>query len=86
MIYPDDRVYPLKPLFVSLPDKMTKEAGFEYYRYDPSLAAAAIFVALFLLVTGLHLYQLLRTRTWYFIPFVIGGCCTFSVNFCEVHY
>lgn len=49
---------------------------FKLYRYDPSLAAAIIFVVLFALVSFLHTYQLLRTRTWYFIPFVLGGYCT----------
>jgi hypothetical protein len=53
-------------------------AGFKYYHYDPSLAAATIFTLLFLSTTALHLYQLLRTRTWYFIPFVIGGFCKFT--------
>jgi hypothetical protein len=45
----------------------------EAYRYDPSTAAAALFAALFFLVTFLHLWQLIKTRTWVFIPFVIGG-------------
>jgi hypothetical protein len=48
-------------------------SDFKLYRYDPSLAAAVIFIALFLSVSVLHLYQLLRTRTWFFIPFVVGG-------------
>lgn len=48
-------------------------AGFELYRYDPSLAAAIIFILAFTLTTALHGYQLLRTRTWFFIPFFIGG-------------
>ncbi|CEL09289.1 hypothetical protein ASPCAL12427 [Aspergillus calidoustus] len=46
---------------------------FTFYYYDPSLAAGAIFAALFGLTTFLHLYQLLRTRTWFMIPFAIGG-------------
>ena len=46
---------------------------FKYYHYDPSLVAAILFIILFLLTTALHSYQLLRTRTWYFIPFLIGG-------------
>lgn len=45
------------------------------YRYDPSLAAAIVFVVLFLLTTFIHLYQLTRTKTWYFIPLCIGGFC-----------
>jgi hypothetical protein len=52
------------------------ESGFKYYHYDPSLAAAVLFLILFFLTTTLHLYQLLRTRTWYFIPFLVGGFCT----------
>ncbi|KAE8440858.1 hypothetical protein EG329_006375 [Mollisiaceae sp. DMI_Dod_QoI] len=49
------------------------DSTYEAYRYYPSLAAAVIFIVLFLCTTSFHLYQLLRTRTWYFIPFVIGG-------------
>ncbi|KAE8377042.1 RTA1 like protein-domain-containing protein [Aspergillus bertholletiae] len=46
---------------------------FQYYRYHPSIGAAVLFVILFIAATGIHTYQLVRTRTWYFIPFVIGG-------------
>jgi hypothetical protein len=49
------------------------DSDFKLYRYDPSLAAAVLFIALFLAVSVLHTYQLLRTRTWFFIPFCIGG-------------
>jgi hypothetical protein len=52
---------------------------FTFYYYDPSLAAGAIFAALFGLTTFLHLYQLLRTRTWFMIPFAIGGVCMSSI-------
>lgn len=51
----------------------------EYYRYHPSLVAAIIFVVLFFITTGIHLFQLLRWRTWYFIPLVIGGFCKFPI-------
>ncbi|GKZ75499.1 hypothetical protein AnigIFM56816_000152 [Aspergillus niger] len=47
--------------------------NFKLYRYTPSRAAAGIFVALFLLTTIYHVYQLWRRRAWYFIAFVIGG-------------
>lgn len=43
------------------------------YYYTPSSAAAGIFIALFGLSTVYHFYQLMRTRTWFMIPFVIGG-------------
>lgn len=52
---------------------------FQLYRYDPSLAAAIIFTVLFLVVSLIHTYQLIRTRTWYFIPFTIGGHCTYFI-------
>ncbi|KAK0615461.1 Protein RTM1 [Lasiodiplodia hormozganensis] len=45
-----------------------------YEHYKPSLAAGAIFTALFSLTTLLHIWQLVQRRTWYFIPFAIGGC------------
>ncbi|PGH27222.1 hypothetical protein AJ80_01179 [Polytolypa hystricis UAMH7299] len=46
---------------------------FVYYRYAPSLAAAAIFVTLFGISTSLHTYQLWLKRSWFLIPFIIGG-------------
>jgi len=45
------------------------------YRYHPSLAAAALFAALFGLATITHCILLGTRRTWYFTPFIIGGCC-----------
>jgi hypothetical protein len=44
-----------------------------FYYYVPSSPAAGIFVGLLGLSTVLHFYQLVRTRTWFMIPFVIGG-------------
>ena len=49
------------------------------YKYVPSTPAAAIFAALFGLSTVMHLFQLVRWRTWYFIPFFVGGLCMCSV-------
>ncbi|KAK2790623.1 hypothetical protein FQN53_009092 [Emmonsiellopsis sp. PD_33] len=46
---------------------------FELYRYTPNIPAAVIFVVLFAATTLYHIYQLTRTRTWYFTAFVIGG-------------
>jgi len=43
--------------------------------YVPSIAGAVIFSLLFLALTGIHTYQLVRTRTWHWIPFVLGGYC-----------
>ncbi|PYH91849.1 RTA1 like protein [Aspergillus ellipticus CBS 707.79] len=46
---------------------------FTLYYYTPSAAAAAIFVVLFGISSLLHLYQLVGTRSWFMIPFFIGG-------------
>ncbi|KAK9311109.1 RTA1 like protein-domain-containing protein, partial [Lipomyces starkeyi] len=43
------------------------------YPGAPNSAAAILFSILFILVTSAHTYQLLRTRIWWFIPFVVGG-------------
>ena len=48
---------------------------FSLYNYVPSMAASILFVALFALTTGLHTYQMVRTRTWFLVPFVCGGFC-----------
>jgi hypothetical protein len=46
---------------------------FQLYRYDPSVGAAVFFAILFILGSGVHTYQMIPTRTWFFIPFVVGG-------------
>ncbi|KUJ12579.1 RTA1-domain-containing protein [Mollisia scopiformis] len=48
-------------------------SDFKYYHYDPTLVGAIIFIVLFIATTSLHSYQLLRTRIWFMIPFVVGG-------------
>ena len=54
----------------------TDNYWFKYYRYDPSMAAAIIFIVLFFATTVLHFYQLVRTKTWIVIPLLVGGICT----------
>ncbi|KAI0880918.1 RTA1 like protein [Annulohypoxylon maeteangense] len=49
---------------------------FVFYRYKPSMVAAVIFIILFAISTLVHIVMLIRKRTWYFIPFVIG--CLFE--------
>lgn len=55
----------------------TDSDGFVLYRYQPSLAAAAVFVVLFALTTGLHIFQTIRKRSWFMTPFIIGGLFEF---------
>ncbi|KAJ5545810.1 Protein RTM1 [Penicillium frequentans] len=45
---------------------------FALYRYTPSIPAAAIFAGIFLLLSILHLVRLVRNRTYFFIPFIVG--------------
>ncbi|PYH44723.1 RTA1 domain-containing protein [Aspergillus saccharolyticus JOP 1030-1] len=50
-----------------------EDSSYELYDYNPSVAAAAIFVLLFLATTACHVYQLARAHAWYFICFILGG-------------
>jgi hypothetical protein len=54
---------------------------FKFYHYDPSLAGACVFAVLFGLSTLWHLILIIKHRTWYFIPVVVGGICVFSLFF-----
>ncbi|KAL2828575.1 RTA1 domain protein [Aspergillus pseudoustus] len=53
--------------------KDSADVGFAFYRYDPSMGAAVLFIFLFISTTGYHIIQMFRSRTWFFVPFVIGG-------------
>ncbi|KAK3350323.1 RTA1 like protein-domain-containing protein [Lasiosphaeria hispida] len=55
---------------------MADESEFRFYRYNPSLAANVVFIVLFAALSAGHLFQLIKRRTWYFIPFLIG--CLFE--------
>ncbi|KHE80299.1 RTA1-domain-containing protein [Neurospora crassa] len=57
-------------------DNNSDLATFAYYKYDPSTATNAIFVALFSITAVGHAFLLARNRTWYFIPFLVG--CLFE--------
>ncbi|KAL2823809.1 RTA1 like protein-domain-containing protein [Aspergillus cavernicola] len=57
---------------------------FELFRYTPSQAAAALFVALFFLTTLYHVYQIWRGRSWYFIAFAIGGVFQIIGYICRI--
>ncbi|CRL30386.1 RTA1 like protein [Penicillium camemberti] len=49
------------------------DIDFQLYRYTPSFAAAVVFIVLFFLTTLYHICQLVKSRSWYFIAFVMGG-------------
>ncbi|KAK7416629.1 hypothetical protein QQX98_005100 [Neonectria punicea] len=52
-----------------------KDAQFAFYRYEPSLGAAVVFTIIFVVTTILHTFQMIKTKTWYLIAFVLGGAC-----------
>ncbi|PYH74920.1 RTA1 domain-containing protein [Aspergillus vadensis CBS 113365] len=51
--------------------------GYYLWSYMPSIAAAAIFLVLFLGATGIHFFKLFRSRAWFNIPLAIGGIFEF---------
>ncbi|KAI9671855.1 MAG: hypothetical protein M1831_003383 [Alyxoria varia] len=44
----------------------------DYYGYEPSLPAAIIFFVLFLIAACMHVVEMVKHRSWYFIPLIIG--------------
>ncbi|QIX00040.1 hypothetical protein AMS68_005557 [Peltaster fructicola] len=51
----------------------TDNSKFVLYYYTPSLPAAVVSVAVFAILTVAHIWKLCKFRTFYFLPFVIGG-------------
>ncbi|KLO81410.1 Uncharacterized protein LW93_8119 [Fusarium fujikuroi] len=56
-------------------DPNYRHADWSFYRYEPSTAAAVIFVILFSVTTFVHVFQMFRTKTWYMVAFCLGGIC-----------
>jgi uncharacterized SAM-binding protein YcdF (DUF218 family) len=48
--------------------------GVDYalYRYTPSIPAAIVFGGVFMGLSILHLIRLLKHRSYFFIPFLVG--------------
>lgn len=49
------------------------KAEYKLWYYTPSVAGGAIACIVFCILTLLHCFRLFKNRTWYCIPFVIGG-------------
>ncbi|CAO2651437.1 Nn.00g040070.m01.CDS01 [Neocucurbitaria sp. VM-36] len=49
--------------------------GTYLWKYIPNLPAAITFAILFLILTILHTWRMIKHRTWFCIPFVVGGFC-----------
>jgi uncharacterized membrane protein YbhN (UPF0104 family) len=56
---------------------MAEDEQDTYYEYDPSLVASTIFIVLFGLSAAHHAFALIKHRTWYFIPFLVGVLCMY---------
>jgi hypothetical protein len=41
--------------------------------YTPTIAAGVIAALVFVVLTGIHIWKLIKNRTWFCVPFVIGG-------------
>jgi hypothetical protein len=50
-----------------------EDAAWSYYRYEPSVAANVVFVALFGVTTAVHIVQMWRSKAWYLSALVVGG-------------
>lgn len=53
---------------------------FRLYRYTPSLEGAIVSVVVFALLTAVHFWRLIRAKSYYFTPFLVGGVCTYSYS------
>lgn len=49
--------------------------GYYLWNYVPSIAGAVIFLLLFLGMTALISWRMFKTKTWFCLPFAIGGLC-----------
>jgi len=56
-------------------DRENLHGDFKFYRYNPSTAGNVVFVVLFAVPAAAHAYMLVKRRTWYFLPFLIGCLC-----------
>lgn len=60
------------------------EFDFKLYRYTPTLAGAIVALVVFAVLTAVHFWRLIRARSFYFVPFLVGGICAYRVPMCRV--
>ncbi|KAF1950024.1 RTA1 like protein [Byssothecium circinans] len=46
---------------------------YKLWLYKPSIAGGVIGAIVFFILTGAHAFRLVKNRTWFCIPFIIGG-------------
>ncbi|RAH69334.1 RTA1 domain-containing protein [Aspergillus aculeatinus CBS 121060] len=54
------------------PNTDQNASGFVLYRYTPSIAAAVVFTVVFCALAIFFIYRIVRHRTLFFIPFLVG--------------
>jgi hypothetical protein len=59
------------------------KGGYYLWKYIPSVAAAVIFLLLFIVATGYHSWKLHKTKARFCIAFVIGGICMYRLRHCK---
>ncbi|KAI8960321.1 RTA1-domain-containing protein [Daldinia sp. FL1419] len=52
-----------------------RDAPWAFYRYEPSVASAAVFSVLFGITFIIHTAQMCITRSWYLLALVVGCIC-----------
>jgi hypothetical protein len=52
---------------------MSEIPKYVLWPYTPTIAAGAIAAIVFILLTSVHTWRLVKNRTWFCIPFVVGG-------------
>lgn len=57
-----------------------------YYTYVPSKAGAGIFMVLFGASAFVHLWQMAKTKTWFFTAFLIGAFSSSSIQNEKFHF
>ncbi|GAA6046480.1 hypothetical protein JCM3770_004943, partial [Rhodotorula araucariae] len=65
------------PTFAPVPTSARNgdELTFNIYGYDPSLAAAIVFLVAFSLITLWQTVQVIRSRVWWLTVLLVGGVC-----------
>lgn len=56
-------------------DAAADEGGFKLYHYTPTFVGAVIFAILFAAASIRHAHIIVREKTWFFIPFLVGCLC-----------
>ena len=60
--------------------------GYYLWKYLPSIPAAVVFILLFLGMTGLIFWRMFKTKTWFCMPFAIGGVCKSPPKEAPIHH